>query len=142
MTRLAALAAVAMLAACTSNVQSQDRAIALAMAGQSQVSGEALDRRLTAADKHPLGSEKNPVRAEMPPGERAYLARLRCSDGKAPAFERIGSFGSGPYGNILDGYTVNCGNAAPGQVQVFMDMYHRGHVETRAVPGFTIVPVG
>ena len=23
----------------------------------------------------------------MPPGERAYLERLRCSDGNAPAFE-------------------------------------------------------
>lgn len=110
------------------------------MAGQSQVSGGTLERRQIAANRHVLGTQKNPVRAEMPLGERAYLARLRCGDGKAPVFERMGSFGSGPYGNILDGYTVTCGQATPGNQQVFMDMYHPGHVEDRAVAGFTIVP--
>ena len=111
-----------------------------ALAGESQVSGSALDRRIASAERHPLGSRNNPVRVEMPPGERAYLRRLRCADGRAPAFSRTGSVGIGVYGNILDAYRVNCGEARPGQVDVYMDMYHPGHVEDRPVPGFTIVP--
>ena len=111
-----------------------------ALAGESQVSGGALERRIDAAARHPLGSRDNPVRAHMPPGQRAYLARLRCGDGRPPEFGRIGNYGVGVYGNIIDGYRVSCGAAAPGQVEVFMDMYHPGHVEDRPVPGFTIVP--
>jgi hypothetical protein len=88
----------------------------------------------------PLGSEGNPVRADMPAGQRAYLARLRCSDGRAPAFQRIGSMGAGPYGSIVDGYQVDCAGASPASSVVYMDMYHPGHAEAAAVPGFTIVP--
>ena len=83
-----------------------------------------------------LGSKGNPVRCSGPPGERAYLNRLRCSDGKAPTFFRLGSYGKGPYGHILDGYKVECEGKDP--VTVFMDMYHN-HVEKEPVPGFTIV---
>lgn len=83
-----------------------------------------------------LGSKGNPVRCSGPPGERAYLNRLRCSDGKAPKYFRLGSYGEGPYGNILDGYNVKCEEKDP--VTVFMDMYHN-HVEKEPVPGFTIV---
>ena len=83
-----------------------------------------------------FGSKGNPVRCNGPRGERAYLSRLRCSDGKAPAFNRIGSFEQGPYGHILDGYNVKCEDKDP--VTVFMDMYHE-HVEKEPVPGFTIV---
>lgn len=110
------------------------------MAGQSQMAGARLDRATAAASRHPLGSMKNPVRAQMPEGERAYLARLRCGNGQAPVVEGRSNVGIGVYGNIIDAYSVNCGDAAPGRVQVHMDMYHRGHVETQAVPGFTIVP--
>lgn len=84
-----------------------------------------------------LGTKTNPVRCEAPRGERQYLSRLRCSDGNRPTFSRIGSFGLGPYGNILDGYRVKCEGAD--EVTVFMDMYHEGYVEKEAVPGFTIV---
>lgn len=80
------------------------------------------------------------MRAALPEGQRAYLARLRCADGGAPKSQRVGNFGIGVYGNIVDGYAVDCGDAAPGQVRIFMDMYHPGHVEPRAVPGFTITP--
>lgn len=83
-----------------------------------------------------LGSKTNPVRCSGPPGERAYLNRLRCSDGKAPKYHRIGSYGPGPYGKIIDGYNVKC--EEKDAVTVFMDMYH-DHVEKEAVPGFTIV---
>ena len=88
-------------------------------------------------DKHPLGSERNPVKVEMPQGERAYLDRLRCPDGSAPAYERQGSGGPAPDGDIVDFYAVTCPGAEP--VTVVMDMYHRDR-EDRPVPGFTIVP--
>ena len=84
----------------------------------------------------PLGANTNPVRCDMPSGQRAYLSRLRGPDGKPPRFHRVGSFGAGPYGNMLDGYEVKSGTNT---VMVFMDMYHPGYVETNAVPGFTIV---
>lgn len=83
-----------------------------------------------------LGSKTNPVRCSGPPGERAYLNRLRCSDEKPPKYHRIGSYGLGPYGNIIDGYSVKC--EEKDAVTVFMDMYHK-HVEKEPVPGFTIV---
>lgn len=100
------------------------------------LAGERLARAIETARAHPFGSDKNPVRAQGPAGERAYLRRLRCADGKAPAFERLGSAGIGPYGNILDIYTVQCRDAAA--QSVYIDMYH-GHVEPQPVPGFTIV---
>ena len=100
---------------------------ALALAGCATVSNA------------PLGSEENPVRASGPPGQRAYLARLRCSDGSPPAFERGGSVGARPYGSIMDVYALRCAAGQPAQASVYMDMYH-DHVEDRPVPGFTIVP--
>lgn len=98
----------------------------------------ALTGCATVSD-HPFGSEKNPVRASGPAGERAYLERLRCSDGNAPAFERRGSVGTGPYGSIMDVYELQCLTGEPAKALVYMDMYHR-HVEDRPVPGFTITP--
>jgi hypothetical protein len=91
------------------------------------------DKKISGA----LGTKTNPVRCEGPRGERQYLSRLRCPDGERPGFSRIGSFGVGPYGNILDGYRVKC--AGRDEATVFMDMYHGGYVEKEAVPGFTIV---
>lgn len=98
--------------------------------------GKKLRTAIATAQAHPLGSENNPVRAKGPEGERAYLARLRCTDGNAPAFERQGSTGIGPYHNILDLYTVQCIGAAP--LSVYIDMYHK-HAEPAPVPGFTII---
>ena len=133
------LGTLVLVAACATTPKS-DPSLQRQLAGESQVSGSALERRIAAAARHPLGSRENPVRAEMPAGQRAYLDRLRCANGQAPTYGRIGNFGFGVFGNIIDGYRVNCGNAQPGQVDIFMDMYHRGHVENRPVPGFTIVP--
>lgn len=90
-------------------------------------------------DKHPHGSRENPVRVGGPGGERAYLARLRCADGRHPEFERGGSVGVGPWGYILDAYSVTC--ASGEKATVFMDMYHSQHREERTVPGFTIEPL-
>ncbi len=84
-----------------------------------------------------LGTQTNPVRCDDPKGERQYLNRLRCADNNRPVYSRIGSFGIGPYGNILDGYSVKC--EGKDEVTIFMDMYHEDYVEKEAVPGFTIV---
>jgi len=105
-----------------------------------RLKGKALEARINIAARLPLGSHDNPVRAEMPDGQRAYLARLRCGDGAVPAFERTGSYGPGPFGSIIDGYRVTCAVAELKERQVFMDMYHPGHVELAPVPGFAIVP--
>lgn len=104
--------------------------------------GEELEELIEAAQDHPLGSQENPVRAEMPPGQRAYLNRLRCKDGNAPRYERVGNFGVGVYGRIIDGYAVVCEGSEPAESMIFMDMYHPGHVEGEAVPGFAIVGSG
>ncbi len=89
--------------------------------------------------KHTLGSMGNPVRADMPAGERTYLNRLICiNDNRKPSFERIGSFGMGPYGHIIDGYDVKCKSVK--SVTIYMDMYHPGFIEERTVPGFFIKP--
>src|SRR2546428_23760 len=69
-----------------------------------------------------LGSHDNPVRCAGPRGEREYLARLRCDDGRAPAFARAGSVGRGADGDVLDNYLVQC--AGQTTTNVYMDMYH------------------
>jgi hypothetical protein len=105
--------------------------------------GEAPRSTLSAAEqaevtKHPLGSERNPVLAEGPPGERAYILRLRCPEGSPPSYERLGSASVlSPYGSVMDMYELACD--APPARTIFIDMYHPGHVEARAVPGFVIV---
>ncbi len=69
-------------------------------------------------------------------GQRDYLARLRCKNGRAPEFERAESIGTGPYGKILDLYTLHCENGPVRQVA--MDLYHCVE-ETRPIEGFEIV---
>ncbi len=86
-----------------------------------------------------LGSQQNPVQVNMPPGERAYLSRLRCSDGAAPTFTRMGSSDGGGDGHILDVYAVRCAAGEPRESEIWMDMYHPTHNERRAPPGFTLV---
>ncbi|HSX56574.1 MAG TPA: hypothetical protein VLG14_14810 [Sphingomonas sp.] len=105
--------------------------------GADTLSGKKLDRAIAKAKEHPFGGDKNPVRANGPQGQRAYLRRLRCADNTAPQFERAGSTGIGPYGTILDLYSVQCGDAPA--AKVYMDMYHE-HIEAAPVPGFAIVP--
>jgi hypothetical protein len=96
------------------------------------------DAQMQEVLKHPLGSKENPVRVEGVDGEYRYLARLRCPEGKPPVVDRVGSAADlSPYGSIMDIYNVVCD--APPNRTVFVDMYHRGHVELDAVPGFTIV---
>lgn len=118
--------------------QSDDPRVWGYMPGPPQLTGEDLDAAIVTADQHPLGSTDNPVRVERPDGQRAYLRDLRCSDLTQPQFKRRGNVGLGVFGNIVDLYDVDCGDAAPGKVEIYMDMYFIGEGETRAVPGFTI----
>lgn len=114
--------------------ENQGRDIMLSMGGGMK--GKALERAIEKAEQHPLGSRENPVRENMPGGERAYLGRLRCKDGAAPAFDRGSSMDEEPFGFIVHLYKVTCAGESP--VNVYMDMYHDGP-EKRPVPGFTIV---
>ena len=104
------------------------------------VSDEEVERAVAAAAAHPLGTIENPVRVGGPDGERAYIARLRCADGAKPRVGSRASAGVGAFGTIVDLYPLDCGAAAPGKVELVMDMYHGEHREDRAPAGFTIEP--
>ena len=134
---IAATAAALSLSACATTT-TDDAPLRGRIFGPAMAPAE-MDRTIAAAAVHPLGSEKNPVRVNMPGGERAYLERLRCANGRAPAFARSGSVGTGVYGNIIDLYGVQCPGSTPADSAVYMDMYFPDHVETAAIPGFTIV---
>jgi hypothetical protein len=133
---MAALAGALALSGCTTTAPSGGDDLGALLMGQG-ARGPALERAIAAAAAHPLGSDRNPVRAHMPQGQQAYLRRLRCSNGQAPQFARQGNVGIGAFGNITDLYAVTCAGQPP--KSVYMDMYHQGYVEGRAVPGFTIV---
>ena len=80
------------------------------------------------------------MRADMPAGQRAYLARLRCNDGAPPTWSRVGNLGSGVFGSIVDQYDLRCEGAHPPRTIIVMDMYFKGHVEARPIDGFKIAP--
>jgi len=101
-------------------------------------SDAALEQAIAAAGTHPLGTLANPIRVAGPEGERAYLARLRCSDGRAPAIGARSAAGVGAYGSLVDAWPVDCGAAAPGRVSLVLDKYHEEHPESGAPAGFTI----
>lgn len=113
---------------------------------EDMLMGQAPRKNLSAAElaaiaRHPLGSAQNPVKVQGVEGEYRYLARLRCPEDKPPVVERQGSAGTpSPYGSIMDIYKAACD--APPAFTIFVDMYHPGHVELAAVPGFTIVAPG
>lgn len=136
----AILAAMALGLASVSAAPVQAQDFMELLGGPKAPSGKKLKKLIEKAQAHPLGSQENPVRAEMPQGQRSYLARLRCADGTVPQFERVGNFGVGVYGRIIDGYEVLCEASTPEKSMIFMDMYHPGHREAAAVPGFTIEP--
>ena len=129
------LTALVLLSGCASQQEEED-VIGLMLAGKAPKTLTA--EQVARVQKNPLGSKENPVRVQGVEGEYRYLARLRCPEGKPPVVDRIGSAGDpSPYGSIMDMYDVVC-DAPPNHV-VFVDMYHPGHVEVAAVPGFTIV---
>lgn len=99
-----------------------------------------LGAAMKEAARRPLGSEENPVRADMPGGQRAYLARLRCTNGAPPIWSRVGNLGPGVFGSIVDQYDLRCEGAHPPRTIIVMDMYFKGYVEPRAIEGFKIAP--
>jgi hypothetical protein len=88
-----------------------------------------------AADAKPLGSPENPVRANSPAGQRAYIARLRCAGGDTPQIEGRMNIGIGIYGAIVDSYSLSC-RGMP-RTSLAMDMYHDWS-ENRPAAGFTM----
>lgn len=140
---LAALAALFALAACASTAAApQPKTMTIYEAFGIQepgLRGAALDRAVRAAAAFPLGSEQNPVRAQGPAGQREYLGRLRCADGRAPLIRGRMAGAIGPFGGIMDEYGVACPGSTPATAVIRLDMYH-AHVETSPVPGFTITP--
>jgi hypothetical protein len=100
--------------------------------------GAELDAAVREASAFPLGSEQNPVRTQGIAGQRSYLARLRCSNGRAPKVLGRGIGMPSPFGGITDFYSLRCERGEPAAATIAMDMYHE-HVEHRPVPGFNIV---
>jgi hypothetical protein len=97
-----------------------------------------LQSSIAAAAAHPLGTAANPVRVAGPEGAQAYVARLRCGDGSAAKVGARREGGVGAYGSVMQLYPVDCGAAAPGRVDLLVDIYHEENVETRAPAGFTL----
>jgi len=93
-----------------------------------------------AAAAFPLGSLQNPVRVGGPEGERAYVARLRCADGKPPRAGIPHPGGADAFGSVADLVPLDCGAAAPGRSEIAVDLYFEEHREDRAPGGFAIVP--
>lgn len=101
-------------------------------------SDAALAQAIAAASAFPLGTLQNPIRVGGPEGERAYLARLRCADGRAPGIGTRSAAGIGAYGSLVDAYPIDCRAAAPGKVSLVLDKYHEEHQEQGAPAGFQI----
>lgn len=99
---------------------------------------EEMARAIAEADRHPLGSTLNPVRVGGPSGARAFIARLHCADGSVPKIGQRGKAGIGAFGTLVDIYPLDCGVAAPGRLDLVMDLYHEEHEENRPPPGFRI----
>lgn len=88
----------------------------------------------------PLGSLANPVRADAFRGELEYLGRLRCRDGSTPQTQGLSRRYSGSR-HLIQVFRVRCIYLNE-ESEVFFDAYHPGHIETRAVPGFTLSTAG
>jgi hypothetical protein len=132
---LAALALAANASPKPPREQSPASREILAEVGSGNSDAE-LQRAIAAAAAHPLGSVENPVRVAGPEGARVYLTRLKCGDGSAPKIGAKGEGGVGAYGSIVDLYPIDCGAAAPGRLDLRVDIYHEENVETRAPAGF------
>jgi hypothetical protein len=131
---LLALIAVAATPAAAQRLSNESTPSPDAMLSQlgAGSSDAELARIAAEAAAHPLGTLANPVRVGGPEGERAYLERLRCSDGSVPAIGTAANGDVGAYGTIVSKVPVDCKAAAPGKVDIIFDRYHDGHVEQAA----------
>jgi hypothetical protein len=99
---------------------------------------EALQQAIAQANSHPLGTAANPIRVAGPEGALAYVSRLTCGNGSSAKVGASREGGVGTYGSVVRLYSVDCGPAAPGRVDLLVDIYHEENVETRAPAGFTL----
>lgn len=99
---------------------------------------EEIEQAIAAASAHPLGTPANPIRVGGPEGAQAYLAALRCSNGQSPRIGAARQGGVGAFGSLLQLYPIDCGTAAPGRIELNVDLYQEEHKETRPPAGFTI----
>lgn len=97
-------------------------------------------KRMTGAVSGELGERTNPICCDYPSGEKHYLDRLRDQSGRRPTFVRRGSAGNGPYGNMLDLFSLT----SPGTPdrEIYIDMYHRRYVELEPIRGYLIFNLG
>jgi hypothetical protein len=111
------------------------------MAGIGEGSSDAeVAQELAAAANFPVGTLQNPVRVAGPEGERAYLARLRCSDGTGARVGAQRPGGTDSFGNVADLAPVDCGGAAPAHADILIDVYQEEHVLEAAPAGFQLAP--
>ncbi len=86
------------------------------------------DPTQTSSDPKYGHTTDNPVRVGSaeeyggPAAERAYFRTLIDEKGEPVEFERKGSFGGGPDGNMLDGYMVKTSTGR--EYLIYIDMYH------------------
>jgi hypothetical protein len=133
------LAALALLLAVPIAVQAATPRELMVQLGAAP-SEEEVARAVERARNEPLGSEANPVRVSGVEGEHAYMRRLRCADGNQPRIGQRANVGIGVFGSIVDVWSLDCGDAAPGRFSLALDMYHDNHDETRAPAGLTLEP--
>jgi hypothetical protein len=91
------------------------------------------------------GSVLNPVKCDMPEGERRYLKRLLTTDNRPVEYEYYDSV-IGADGKILDRFMLknplhgiedsSGASKGPGSFRIYMDLYHRDTVDTEPIPGF------
>jgi hypothetical protein len=84
--------------------------------------------KLTSTDPDYGYSKEKPIKVGSkdefggPAAERTYLNTLRDEAGKPVTFQRLGSFGAGADGNVIDGYEVT--TSTDRKVTLYLDMYH------------------
>ncbi len=87
-----------------------------------------VDPKLVSADPEYGYKKEKPIEVggkteeDGPEAEREYFSKLRDSEGRPVKFERLGSFGGGKDGHILDGYEVVSQDGK--KVILYIDMYH------------------
>lgn len=104
------------------------------------------------------GSVLNPVRCDMPMGQREYLKRLRTKKGDKVDYEYLDSV-MGPDGHILDRFLIANPDSAhddrspfeiiademrekpklPRKFRIYMDMYRPGERDDEPIPGFSLL---
>lgn len=85
-----------------------------------------VDPKLSSDDPEYGYSREKPIkvgpRSLGSAAQGTYLRTLRDEAGEPVKFKRVGSFGTGPYGNVLDGFEVTTSTGR--KVLLYIDMYH------------------